>query len=75
MRTKDPIVLQRRADRRWRRRATLRQWGQWWWRRRVLGLPAAGLLSIAYGFGHWSPIAGFIVLGIGFFVFEWRVTN
>lgn len=72
---KDPAILQRRADRRWHRRATLRAWGRWWWNRRVLAFPAGALGSIAYGFGLWSPIAGFIVLGLGLLAFEWRVTN
>lgn len=69
------MLKQRRADRRWHRRAMARAWGRWWWQRRVLAFPAGAVMSIAYGFGQWSPIAGFIVLGIGLLAFEWRVTS
>jgi hypothetical protein len=69
------MLKQRRADRRWRRRATLREWGRWWWTRRVVGLPALGLLSIAIGVGMWSVPLGVVTFGIACWIFEWRVTS
>lgn len=58
-----------------RRRDQRRRVAHWLGYHKVAFLPVAGVLSIAIGVFTATTLGGFITLGIGLWVIEWRVSK